>query len=53
MSELASVEYVVTRIIKASDNKTWFKLGERKILISCQATLTAGIDLSKITEKDI
>jgi len=53
MSELASVEYVVTKIIKATDNKTWFKLGERKILISCQATLTAGIDLSKITEKDI
>src|SRR5687768_15732003 len=53
MSELASVEYVVTKIIKATDNKTWFKLGERKILISCRATLTAGIDLSKITEKDI
>ena len=53
MSELASVEYVVTKIIKATDNKTWFKLGERKILISCRATLTAGIDLSKIAEKDI
>ncbi|MEO6453179.1 MAG: DUF4230 domain-containing protein [Ginsengibacter sp.] len=53
MSDLATVEYVVTKIIKASDNKTWYKLGERKILMSCQATLTAGIDLSKITEKDI
>lgn len=53
MSELATVEYVVTKIIKANDNKTWFKIGDRKILMSCQATLTAGIDLSKITEKDI
>ena len=53
MSELASVEYVVTKIIKATDEKTWFKVGERKVLISCQATLTAGIDLSKVAEKDI
>jgi hypothetical protein len=53
MSDLATVEYTVTKIIKANDNKTWFKLGERKILMSCQATITAGIDLSKITENDI
>ena len=53
MSDLATVEYIVTKIIKADDNKAWFKLGERKILMSCKATLTAGIDLSKITEKDI
>ena len=53
MSDLATVEYTVTKIIKATDNKTWFKLGDRKILMSCQATLTAGIDLSKIKGKDI
>ena len=53
LSELATAEYVVTKIIKANDDKTWFKLGDRKILISCQATITAGIDLSKISEKDI
>jgi hypothetical protein len=53
LSDLATVEYIVTKVIKANDNKTWYKPGGRKILMSCQATLTAGIDLSKITEKDI
>ena len=53
MNDLATVQYVVTKIIKASDDKDWFKIGTRKILMSCKATLTAGIDLSKITEKNI
>jgi translation initiation factor 2 beta subunit (eIF-2beta)/eIF-5 len=48
MSDLATVEYTVTKIIKASDNKTWFKLGERKILMSCEAHIKAGIDMSAI-----
>ncbi len=26
LSDLATVEYVVTKIIKAKDNKTWFKI---------------------------
>jgi hypothetical protein len=53
MSDLATAEYVVTKIIKASDDKTWYKVGDRKILMSCKASLVAGIDLSKLTEKDI
>lgn len=53
MSDLATAEYVVTKIIKANDNKTWYKAGDRKILMSCKASLVAGIDLSKISEKDI
>jgi len=53
LSELATVEYVVTKIIKANDNNTWYKVGDRKILMSCRATLTAGIDLSKIDEENI
>ncbi|MEO6219585.1 MAG: DUF4230 domain-containing protein [Ginsengibacter sp.] len=53
MSDLATAEYVVTKIIKANDNKTWYKVGDRKILMSCKATLVAGIDMSKISEKDI
>jgi hypothetical protein len=53
MSDLATAEYVVTKIIKASDDKTWYKFGDRKILMTCKASLTAGIDLSKISEKDI
>ena len=50
MSDLATVEYTVTKIIKASDDKTWFKPGERKILMSCQANIKAGIDMSAINE---
>jgi hypothetical protein len=53
LSDLATVEYVITKIIKANDDKTWYKVGDRKILMSCKASLIAGIDLSKITEDDI
>lgn len=52
MSDLATVEYTVTKIIKANDNKTWFKIGDRRILMSCEAHIKAGIDMSSITEKD-
>ena len=34
MNDLATVEYVVTKIIKANDNKTWYKIGDRKILMA-------------------
>jgi hypothetical protein len=50
MSNLATVEYTVTKIIKASDNITLFKVGERKILMSCEAHIKAGIDMSAINE---
>ena len=53
MSDLATAEYVVTKIIKANDNKTWYKPGNRKILMSCKASLVAGVDFSKISESDI
>ncbi len=52
MSDLATVEYTVTKIIKANDDKTWYKLGERKILMSCEAHIKAGIDMSSITQKN-
>lgn len=50
MSEVATVEYNITKIIKANDNKTWYKIGDRKILMSCEATIKAGVDLSGITK---
>ncbi|MEO9210930.1 MAG: DUF4230 domain-containing protein [Ginsengibacter sp.] len=53
MSDLATAEYVVTKIIKANDNKTWYKIGDRKILMTCKASLVAGIDLSRLSKKDI
>ena len=51
MSDLATAEYVVTKMIKANDDKTWYKIGNRKILMSCKASLVAGIDLGQLEEK--
>lgn len=48
MNDLATVEYSVTKIIRASDDQTWYKVGDRKILMSCKATLRAGIDMTKL-----
>ncbi|MBX2922040.1 MAG: DUF4230 domain-containing protein [Chitinophagaceae bacterium] len=53
MNELVTVEYVVSKIIKANDNQTWYKLGDRKILMTCQATLKGGIDFSKIDDNRV
>jgi Protein of unknown function (DUF4230) len=53
LSELATVEYTISKIIKASDDQTWYKVGDRKILMSCQATVKAGIDLSQLKSEDI
>ncbi len=53
LSDLASVEFTVTKIIKATDDSTWYKIGDRKILMSCDAKIKAGISLADLTEKDI
>jgi hypothetical protein len=51
--ELGTVEYVVSKIVKADDKATWYKFGDRKILFSCKASLKAGIDLSKLSRDSI
>lgn len=53
LSDLATTEYIVTKIIKTNDNKTWFKIGDRKILMSCKASIIAGIDFSLINQNDV
>jgi hypothetical protein len=53
MGDLATTEYVVTKMVKANDDQTWYKWGDRKILMSCRATIKAGIDLTQIQEQDI
>jgi hypothetical protein len=53
LNELATVEYTVSKIVKASDDQTWYKFGDRKILMSCRATIKAGIDLNGLQAKDI
>jgi hypothetical protein len=53
LSELGTVEYVVTKIVKANDNATWYKFGDRKIIFTCKANLKAGIDLSELPKDSI
>lgn len=53
IGKLATAEYLITKIVKANDNATWYKIGDRKMLISCKASIKAGVDFAQITEKDI
>lgn len=53
MSELATVQYNISKVIKANDNKTWYKMGDRKILMTCWASIKAGIDIKLMQENDI
>jgi hypothetical protein len=53
LQELATVEMTVSKIIKANDDKTWYKLGDRKILMSCKATVKAGINLKQLDAESI
>jgi hypothetical protein len=53
MRQLSLVEYRVGKIIKADDAGEWYKIGERKILLSCTAYLKAGIDLATFGPDDV
>jgi len=55
MAELGSVEYTVTKAIKASDDKKWYKkmFGDRKIIFYTTAHLKAGIDLGELIADSI
>ena len=44
--KLSTVEYTITKMVKASDDSTW-KIGDRKILFSCNAYLEGGIDMAR------
>ena len=48
MAELGTVEYTVTKIIKAND-AVWYRYGDRKILFSSEAYLKAGIDMQEFS----
>ncbi len=53
LGRLATAEYQITRIVKASDNQSWYKIGDRKILISCRASVKAGIDFTALTPRQV
>jgi hypothetical protein len=53
IGKLATAEYQITRIVKASDSQTWYKVGNRKILISCTASVKAGIDFMQLKQQQV
>ena len=53
MKQLGLVEYRVRKIVKADDEGAWYKIGDRKLLLSCTAYLKAGIDLSSFGPDDV
>jgi Protein of unknown function (DUF4230) len=53
MGDLTTVEYTLSKVVKATDHGTWFKLGQRKIIMSVVAYAKAGIDMESIKEENI
>lgn len=53
LNQLGTVEFKVSKIIPAADDLSWYKIGNRKILFSCEAIIKAGIDFSKLKKEDI
>ena len=43
--QLELVEYEIHKIVKADDKGAWYKIGDRKLLLTCKAYLQAGLDL--------
>ena len=50
--QFVTAEFTLGKIVKASDDKTWYKIGDRKILISLEAHLKAGINFLDINENN-
>lgn len=50
---LSTTEYTIGKVVKLQDNQAWYKFGDRRILISCKATIKAGVDLNQISDGDI
>ena len=44
-AELGTVEYKIKKVVKVNDDKTWWKIGDRRALFVSTAYLKAGIDL--------
>jgi hypothetical protein len=53
MSDMATVEIFVSRIVKAVDDPPWYKYGDRRILMSVGARLKAGINMNEIKDENI
>ena len=45
IGELATVEYTFAKVLAVNDEGEWYKFGDRKILIRCEAIAKAGFNL--------
>ena len=53
MAELGTVECKIRKVVKANDKGEFYKLGSRTIVMTCLATLKAGIKLDGFTEDNV
>lgn len=54
ISELGTVEYTISKVVKANNNDNFLALfGSKKIIFTTTCHLKAGFDLSKLQEGDI
>ncbi|RYZ49046.1 MAG: DUF4230 domain-containing protein [Chitinophagaceae bacterium] len=51
--KLVTAEYSLSKMVKARDNQTWYKIGDRRILISTEASVKAGVDLQTLSAEDV
>lgn len=49
---LATTEYTLGKVLHWNDKGEWYKFGDRRLLISCKATVKAGINLNTMKDAD-
>lgn len=49
---LSTTEYTLGKVLHWNDEGEWYKFGDRRILISCKATVKAGINLNALKPED-
>ena len=53
MSDLGTVEYKFTKILKAEDDATWYKVGEIKTLINTKPMLKLALIFLKLQSNQL
>ncbi len=53
LGELATSEYTLSKVLELNDEGEFYKFGNRKILVSCQARVKVGINLNQLAISDI
>lgn len=49
---LSTTEYTLGKVLHWNDEGEWYKFGDRRLLISCKATVKAGINLNELKDAD-